>query len=134
MIFLKVEGQWNGTKDEMMLNIPNFPHLHSSLSNLDDPQRYPHPVEYFMASLCGTITLVIENYAGKNNVILTNLYIIITCEINNSMEEFSNITVEIRLDSSLSPRQLTELQNILLEKEPVFNLINNNDVLTINWD
>ena len=131
---IKVESQWNG-QDELMLNIPHFPHLHSGLGdNFEDYQRYPHPLEYFFVALNGTITLVIKNFAQKNNIIIKNLYITTTGEVNSLTGHFNNIALDLRLDSSASPQKLTNLQQNLLQDEAIFALIKQPHMLTINWE
>lgn len=132
MLF-KVEGQWNGDK-EMMLDIPNFPHLHSTIKGLDKSNRYPHPLEYFLSALCGTLTLCISNYSDNKGITIDNLYIIITCEVDKKLSTIKNLVIEIKQDSDLAPEELTQLQKKLLENEPIFKLLSKKDNIHINWD
>ncbi len=130
---LKVESQWNGTKD-MMLNIPHFPHLHSTLADkLPDCSRYPHPYEYFLASLCGIITLIIHKYSEEKCIIITNLYITINGSLSNEIGKFNNIEVNIKLDSSASAEELTILQNIIKKNDTIVYLLNE-EIININWN
>ncbi len=130
---LRVESQWNGTKD-MMLNIPHFPHLHSTLTEkLSDYSRYPHPYEYFLTSLCGIITLIINNYSEEHCVLITNLYITISASLSDEIGKFTSIEVNIKLDSSVSSNELTVLQNIIYKNDTMVYLFEK-DIIHINWD
>jgi len=130
---LKVESQWNGTKD-MMLNIPHFPHLHSTLTDtLTDYTRYPHPYEYFLSSLCGIITLIIYKFSEEKCIIITNLYITISASLSNEIGKITNIEVNIKLDSSVSPDELTSLQNLIYQNDTMVYLFDK-DIINVNWD
>lgn len=128
-----VESQWNG-KQEMMINIPNFPHLHSSLTyNVKDCKRYPHPYEYFLSALSGIITLIIKDYSNINCLLITNLYISIYSNFD-SKNNISKISIDINLDSSASPEEFSKLQKEIYNNNLFLNLLNNNNILQINWN
>lgn len=132
---IKVEGQWNGRED-MMLNISHFPHLHASFTaDFENYNRYPHPLEYFLASLIGSITLTIKSFIEKRNLSFVNLYITIVGDINpDRMNKFHKLSIHIRLDSNASPEELTSLQKSLLQEDTIFNLLKDEEIITVNWD
>jgi uncharacterized OsmC-like protein len=130
---MKVESQWNGT-DEMILNVPYFPHLHSSLNGeLNKGNRYPHPYEYFLAALTGIITLTVKNFAEKECLLITNLYITIEGLLNNGRDKIKEIKIDIHLDSSASPEELTILENRLTDENTLFSFLKT-DKIHINWN
>lgn len=128
-----VESQWNGNQ-EMMINIPDFPHLHSSLTyNVEACKRYPHPYEYLLSALSGIITLIIKNYSNKNCLLITNLYISIHSNLN-SKHNMPKISIDINLDSSASPKEFNDLQKEIHNNDLFLKLLSNNNLLQINWN
>ncbi len=133
MNIIKIESQWNGT-DEMMLNIPYFPHLHSSINGeLNKGNRYPHPYEYFLAALTGIITLTVKNFSEKKCLLITNLYITIEGHINENRSKIQKVKIDIHLDSSASPEELTILENMLTADNTILSFLRT-DKIYINWN
>lgn len=129
---LQVESQWNG-KEEMMLNIPHFPHLHASINSItNNKTRYPHPYQYFLAALTGIITMIIKDYSEKNCLLIINLYINIKGQLVTG-EDFKNIDIEIKLNSNATPEQFTELQRRINNDNTVLSMFKEN-MVNINWD
>ncbi|MFW6014883.1 MAG: hypothetical protein ACOCRK_00435 [bacterium] len=130
---IRIESQWNGN-DEVMLNIPDFPHLHAALNkNLEKYNRYPHPYEYFLSSLSGAITAFIKDFSNKHSLITGNLYIIIEGIFNEDLSKIEKLILEIKYDSNATGRQLTELQHGLLNKELILSLLKK-EKIQINWN
>ncbi|MFW6015745.1 MAG: OsmC family protein [bacterium] len=130
---IKVESQWND-KSEIMLNIPHFPHLHAGINkNFAENNSYPHPYQYFLASLAGIITMIIIEYSEKYCLLIINLYITVRGEFTGDGKTFKKIDIEIRLNINASPAQFTELQKILTEKNSILSFFKNN-IININWD
>ncbi len=132
MKIIKVESQWNGS-DEMTLNIPYFPHLHSSLNiEFEKYNRYPHPYEYFLSALTGTITLTVRDFAERKCLIITNLYITIEGIMNDQKDKIKEINIDIHLDSSATPEELTILEKRLTDDNTLLSFLKT-ERIHINW-
>jgi uncharacterized OsmC-like protein len=139
---VRAEGEWKG-RYRTDLNIRDFRFIVAEPEKIGGKNEGPTPMEYVLGALNGCLSVVIELVAKERGFELRDLRVSSSGLVDQRglfgtadvSPQFQSVEVRISGVVSAPGSKLTEFQNAVLKRCPVYNLIRDSKArIDVHWN
>ena len=139
---VRAEGEWKGNY-RTDLDVRDFRFVIAEPEKIGGMNEGPTPMEYVLGALNGCLNVVIEMVAKESGIALRDLHISSSGQVDQRglfgtadvSPQFQSVDVNVNGSAAASASQLAELQQTVLKRCPVYNLIRDSKVrIDVEWN
>jgi uncharacterized OsmC-like protein len=139
---VRAEGEWKGGY-RTDLGVRDFRFVIAEPEKIGGKNEGPTPMEYVLGALNGCLNVVIELVAKERGIALRKLHISSSGRVDQRglfgtadvSPQFQSVEVDVTGTAIASASQLADLQQTVLRRCPVYNLIRDSKArIDVNWN
>jgi uncharacterized OsmC-like protein len=139
---VRAEGEWKGDY-RTNLDVRDFRFVIAEPEKIGGNNEGPTPMEYVLGALNGCLNVVIELVAKERGIALRSLHVSSSGRVDQRglfgtadvSPQFQSVDVDVTGTATASASQLADLQQTVLRRCPVYNLIRDSKArIDVTWN